>query len=296
MSEKQLVSSNMKEESPDLPTSPSEQDSIENKDGEEPGVADAQPTNEEIGEIKHEELLMFQGQIKQGDIALTSDEALCLIGREWLSDTVIEFYLEYLRRVKFKDYSDQIEIIGPCVAQLLKNIEDTKDIAHQLEPLKLHERKIVLIPVNNELAGTEGTGSHWSLMFYLPDSKSFHHIDTLDPMNHDAAYEIAGQMDRGLGIQEDPENLDEYPDFVTYFAVQQSNNYDCGVHVLANADNAIRQIVVDDVDKDDFIQDKRINVRRERRTILDVILCLVWKRDNLDNNEHDTSYILQRLR
>ena len=286
MSEGHLISSNMKEGAPDLPTSPSEQDSVSNEDGREPGIADTPLTKEETEEEDNCEEL-FEGQIIQGDIALTSDEALCLLGQEWLSDTVIEFYLEYLRCVKFKDYYDQIEIIGPCVAQLLKNIDNKEDIVNELEPLNLPGRKIVLIPVNNADADNS-EGTHWSFMFYLPGSQSFHHIDTLDPLNSDAAHEIAGQMLRGLGIQKEC-------DMVTYHAVQQPNKYDCGVHVLANADNAIRQIVVEKVDIDHFIQDKRINIRRERQTVLDVILDLVWKRDNPDNNQ-DTSYILRRLR
>ena len=144
MSEGHPISSNMKEGAPDHPTSPSEQDSVSNEDGGEPGIADTPLTKEETEEEDNCEEL-FEGQIIQGDIALTSDEALCLLGQEWLSDTVIEFYLEYLRCVKFKDYYDQIEIIGPCVAQLLKNIDNKEDIVNELEPLNLPGRKIVLI-------------------------------------------------------------------------------------------------------------------------------------------------------
>ena len=92
---------------------------------------------------------LFLGQIKQGCVALTSEDVECLQGREWLTDNVIEFYLEYLRQAKYKEHFDKIEIIGPCVAQLLKTINSKEDIIKELESLRLMQRKIVLIPVNN---------------------------------------------------------------------------------------------------------------------------------------------------
>ena len=101
-------------------------------------------------ENEEEQEVLFPGQIQMGDVTLTSEEAMCLRGREWLTDDVIEFYLEYLRRVKFKEHFDQIEIIGPCVAHLLKALERREDIAKELEPLlRVSQHKIILIPVNN---------------------------------------------------------------------------------------------------------------------------------------------------
>ena len=65
---------------------------------------------------------------------------------------VIEFYLEYLRRVKFKEHFEDIEIIIPCVAQFLKTLKreamSSQFFANELEPSRLLQRRLVLIPVS----------------------------------------------------------------------------------------------------------------------------------------------------
>merc|ERR1711962_913423 len=146
---------------------------------------------------------------------------------------MIEFYLEYLKRVKFEQHSRQIEIIGPCVAQLIKMMDSADDILRVLGPLKLLEHRIVLIPVNNQEQDTAGT--HWSLMFFLPESRSFHHIDSLDPANNESAHKIAKSIVNGLDIT--GANIITYLD-----AGVHKNKHDCGVYVLRNAEKAIKQL------------------------------------------------------
>ena len=213
---------------------------------------------------------LFSGQIQMGDIALTSNEAACLQGEEWLSDSVIEFCLEYLRCVKFKKHLKKIEIISPCVAHLLRTLKD-EDLRKELEHLRILQHQIVLIPVNNAEGDADGT--HWSLMFFHPVSYTFHHIDTMDPTNNDAANDIAFQIVQGL-------NIEEECSMVTHQNVTQVNKHDCGVHVLVQADHAIRQIVDKGVDSDNFTAYKMDCVGRERRSLIRLLKFLAWTRDH----------------
>ena len=54
------------------------------------------------------------------DIRLTSEEASCLEKERWLLDQLILFFLTYLCSIKWSHYKDDIEIIGPSVAQMLQ--------------------------------------------------------------------------------------------------------------------------------------------------------------------------------
>ena len=111
-------------------------------------------------------------------------------------------------------------------------------------------------------------------MFFLPEWHTFHHIDTLDPMNGEAAHEIASKVVEA--IVDDGSKID----LVTHHGLRQVNVYDCGVHVLVQADNAIRQVVDKNVSSDQFSPENRPDVRGERRSVLNTLSVLAWARDN----------------
>ena len=133
-----------------------------------------------------------------------------------------------------------------------------------LGPLKLLEHRIVLIPVNNQEQDTAGT--HWSLMFFLPESRSFHHIDSLDPANNESAHKIAKSIVNGLDIT--GANIITYHD-----AGVQKNKHDCGVYVLRNAEKAIKQLFSYGID-DNFEATSTKDMSYQRRKVLQTVLDL----------------------
>ena len=72
-----------------------------------------------------------QWSLVLGDIRLTSEGASCLENEGWLIDVAIEFFLEHLCRIKWIEHKDDIEIIGPCVAQMLKMCKNDDEIVEQ---------------------------------------------------------------------------------------------------------------------------------------------------------------------
>ena len=177
-----------------------------------------------------------------GDIRLTSEEASCLDDECWLLDVAIEFFLEYLCRIKWSKYKDSIEIIGPCVAQMLKMCQKAEDIMEQLKPLNLKDRTLVLIPINNAHE-QESKGCHWSLLIFFPKEENFHHIDSLHPINKESAWKIAVQINTGLDLENG--TFDCHTEMEDY---QQDNKFDCGLFVLENAEQAITQTFVEQID------------------------------------------------
>ena len=218
-------------------------------------VDDEQQTDEKL----------FEGLIVLGDVSISSKDALCLLGQEWLDDKIIEFYLEYLRLIKFKRFSKYIQIIGPCVAHLIKTMDSKDDaISAMLDPLKIDERRVVLIPVNNAETSSS-SGTHWSLMVYVPRQKTFYHLDTLRKMNDDAANQIAHRVAETLG--------EPGYDLYAYNGTQQGNAHDCGVYVLVNAELAISHFLLSS-NWEGFYPAQSMDMGHKRRSVLRVILEL----------------------
>jgi len=165
-------------------------------------------------------------------MSLRVDETYCLEGHEWLHDNLIQFYLEYLRRVKFAERKDDIEIVGPAVTQLVKMVDDP-DI---LKALNLLEKMLVLIPLNDaKLANDEGT--HWSLIVMTPNKEnvSFYHLDSMGDMNKDAAMRIVQRFCRSLNVCK--------PYLWHYDKKHQENAFDCGLFVMCNAEKAMQHFL-----------------------------------------------------
>ena len=112
----------------------------------------------------------------------------------------------------------------------------------QLKPLNLKNRTLVLIPVNNA-HDQESKGCHWSLLIFFPKEEIFHHIDSLHPMNKESAWKIAVQINTGLDLENG--TFDSHNEMEDY---QQDNKFDCGLFVLENAEQAITQTFVEQID------------------------------------------------
>ena len=107
-------------------------------------------------------------------------------------------------------------------------------------PLRLWEKKLILIPVNNAYDdGAPSTpncsGTHWSLLVIDMTKKQYIHIDTL-AMNSSAAKSILEGL---FSIFDwDPSSGVTSKDFVN---IKQVGTSECGLHVMTNAERVIDQ-------------------------------------------------------
>ena len=166
-------------------------------------------------------------------VSLSIADTYCLERSGFLHDTLIEWYLQYLRLIKHRDNSDRVAVIGPSVAQLIK-VANWKTARETIEPLRLNQKRLVLAVVND--AAATAKGSHWSLLVVVPHRRSFHHIDSLGRRNERSARILASRLYEALRWTAGAE-LRQYAD------APQDNNFDCGIYVLANADKAIRHFL-----------------------------------------------------
>ncbi|CAF4931061.1 unnamed protein product [Pieris macdunnoughi] len=150
-----------------------------------------------------------------------------LNGPYWLNDTIISFYFEYLEKVLFSDVND-ILFVSPEVTQCIKMVT-TDEIKIFLEPLNIDSKKFVFFALNDNSSPDTAGGMHWSLLVYSKIENCFFHLDSSSGINHDVAWDFASHLMtyfcRGDLIN-----------FVDKECVQQSNGYDCGVHVICNTE------------------------------------------------------------
>lgn len=175
--------------------------------------------------------------VRQSDLAL-------LDGPFWLNDRLIAFYFEHLFRAVF-DSGDKICFISPEVSQFLKLVSK-EEIPVFVEPLGLEAKEVILMAVNNASDPGSPGGSHWSLLVYSAQARRFFHLDSSPGMNETSARATARKVHEYLVQKERQSGLHLFFDFLftEVEVLRQTNGYDCGIHVLANAEKATRHFAV----------------------------------------------------
>lgn len=118
---------------------------------------------------------------------------------------------------------------------------DPAGLAPLLDPLQLHTRDAILIPVNDKSDTSHVVGgSHWSLLIYTRQDDCFRHADSCDSLNLDAAARVAGKLSLFLRR---PAGASSAPQPVA--CAQQENGYDCGPYLMHHAECFVRGVALD---------------------------------------------------
>jgi len=162
------------------------------------------------------------------DSLIRKSDYKLLFSKEWINDNIIEFWLEYLYNHVFKDYQEHLLCIGPCMSHLIK-LTDIEDLEPIVQPLKLEHKQLVLIPINDNNYSESVGGSHWSLLVLYVSSRKFEHYDSsMHSNNVYHAKQIATKLNKLL-------NGGNILDLVIMNCNQQEDSYNCGIHVICNA-------------------------------------------------------------
>lgn len=207
--------------------------------------------------------------------SLLRDSDLSIIrNNEWINDSIITFWFEYLERVKYKDLRSRVSFIGTEVAQLIKSADSyyssTKSVVSSiLDSMSLPDKELILIPLNDHSSRSmTAGGSHWTLIAITrtperPQTFRFSHIDSMDSdQNQYAAHQIYHVLCEVLTFSPQTVNRSQ--------CTRQLNSYDCGIHVMANADAVCRQVLMRDQGTLSAIADQR-KIRLMRHDLLILI-------------------------
>lgn len=150
----------------------------------------------------------------------------------WLTGEIINFYWTYLERREFRT-EKSVLFLGTYTAYRISNAENstvTDTIATQLSGELGGERELILIPLNHR--------SHWSLLVYCRLTRTFYHYDSINRHNRQFAERAAGRLLRVL----EPTLRDGFY-FKSMQTPQQNNDFDCGIYVLAIAEELARRYI-----------------------------------------------------
>jgi sentrin-specific protease 8 len=125
--------------------------------------------------------------------------------------------------------------VGPEVSQFLKLV-GPGEAAGTLDSLGLAEKSLAFFAVNSQSDPGRSGGTHWSLLVYHVPSTAFYHLDSAGAANESEARTLAA----AVGGKNQPIAFQSLP---TRASLQQSNGYDCGVFLLANAEHVTRHFL-----------------------------------------------------
>ncbi|XP_031252138.1 NEDD8-specific protease 1-like [Pistacia vera] len=167
--------------------------------------------------------------LSYNDVVLRQSDLGILSGPHFLNDRIIEFYFSYLSSC----HSQDILLVPPSIAFWLMNCPDATSLKDFIEPLKLHEKKLVIFPVNDndDVSIAEG-GSHWSLLAYERNANVFVHHDSNHGMNKMRGKQLFKAV---VGFIGDSTSVSTAKYLECSDSPQQTNGFDCGVYVTAIA-------------------------------------------------------------
>lgn len=173
--------------------------------------------NEKFGtnDLEEGEVISFH------DTLLRKSDVDLLAGPYWLNDNLIGFYLEYLEKVTFQG-NDKILFVSPQVTQCLK-MSDWKEVGIFLDPLNFIVKDFIFLPLNDCDALEIPGGTHWSLLVLSKPENLFCHLDSRSGSNRSDAWRLGTNISKYMRQEVDFAELEN---------LQQSNSYDCGIHVI----------------------------------------------------------------
>lgn len=159
------------------------------------------------------------------DTLIRSSDIKLLKGPHWLNDQIISFYFEYLQKEKFSS-NNRIVFISPEVTQLIKLLRGP-ELGELLMDIPVIDKDFVFFALNdNNTTGAGGT--HWSLLVLSRLENTFFHYDSLHKTNLPECESFVKNLRTAM-------NFSNFK-IKSPKCLQQSNSYDCGIHVLSWAD------------------------------------------------------------
>lgn len=166
-----------------------------------------------------------------------SDLKLVQSRTEWLNDACAHFYMNVLQHAD--ENSGSCLFMDPSVVSFfMHQCTDDEDMRDFINSTKFPSEGKIFIPVNDNMRADadwmiRGGGSHWSLLVVTMEAKvatNFWHFDSLkSSANVDAARDIRNKL---LRLFDKPNTGTKLTRAAT---TQQTNGYDCGIHMLAAA-------------------------------------------------------------
>lgn len=129
----------------------------------------------------------------------------------------------------------EILLIDPATVQMFQFLSN-EEIKSLLSELNVGEKKLVLIPINDNENPLSVGGTHWSLLMYNREKTldCLYHLDSIHRGNFSHCKKVAQKLTQLF--DQTSLNVIEMSDIY-----KQTNSYDCGMFLLANAEYLLRK-------------------------------------------------------
>eukprot|EP01132_Coremiostelium_polycephalum_P002062 gene2062-2542_t len=150
---------------------------------------------------------------------------------EWLNDAIISFYIEHLsEKESMKANKEHVLFTSPSAMFMVPYTDSKETLDELLRPLKMKEKQVIFIPVNNNSnIQAVGGGSHWSLMVFVKKLNRFLYFDSMGTLNYYSSLTMASSLHQILNTESTKVSMKVR----VCQTPQQNNGYDCGWYCLA---------------------------------------------------------------
>lgn len=131
------------------------------------------------------ELIFHNTILRKSDIQV-------LQGTEWITDSILCFYFEYLEKVVHIN-EHKLLFVRPGVAHCIQ-ILDEKEAETFLDPLEIRNKELIFFPINDASENNDGT--HWSLLVLSLLEKKFYYFDSIKKTNYESAEILKSKLSR----------------------------------------------------------------------------------------------------
>ena len=175
------------------------------------------------------------------DVAVFGEDVEA-IKDDWLTDTAIEFWQEYLERERLplSSHGKLVALLRPSIAFLFASIAaQGGEVDESLLPDGFLDAAYVFVPITDNSDLSKAGGSHWSLMLFGVREGTAYYMDSLPTSRGDKFIDTHQYCKAMCQIFERRFNPVIVP------TPKQANGSDCGVHVLMQTDILLDRLLRD---------------------------------------------------
>ncbi|KAM9952957.1 hypothetical protein ACTFIR_008015 [Dictyostelium discoideum] len=183
--------------------------------------------------------------VSYNDSAIYQSDINILKSNQWLNDSIISFYLEWLKdgEDNKNKIPNQVLLLSPSVVFCCSFVESEQEVQLMFEqPLSLKSKEVIFFPLtNNRDPNVIGGGTHWSLLIFIKSLNKFIYYDSINSFNSSDAIFIISKFKFLLSSPSPKTNLKEF--LINQKTPQQQNGYDCGLYVLSIIEELLKLII-----------------------------------------------------
>ncbi|XP_030379679.1 sentrin-specific protease 8-like [Scaptodrosophila lebanonensis] len=158
--------------------------------------------------------------------SLRMSDVQLLHGPHWLNEALMNFYFAYLAEMKYKGNKDFL-FITPEMGQCMLYMDEQELQALLVTQHDARRKPFIFIALGDSKSNELG-GAYWSLLVVSRPDKCFFHFDSYGGNHTSTSIELMNNVKDVLDMRQ--------ARFRPMRCLQQSNGYDCGIHVICMAD------------------------------------------------------------